>query len=311
MQHLNAIDDLQLENCELTIGSFDGIHIGHQAIIQQMKVVSAKNNAPVVVLTFYPHPSVVLRGRRPTFYINTPDEKATQLAKIGVDYVITQHFDLALSKINAGDFLDWISKRLHFRGLWAGENFALGHQREGNIPYLREVSKARGFELNIVEPILDGGEIVSSTRVREALRAGDVSRVARYLGRYFVIPGKVVKGVGRGKELGIPTANLEIWDERAYPGVGVYACRAKVNGKDFTAVANIGVRPTFDDVLTEPIIEAHLLDFEGDLYGEEIALLFVERLRDERRFSGVDELLLQIERDILRARDILAELEEA
>lgn len=305
MQHLKTIDDLHLEKCELTIGSFDGIHVGHQAIIQQMKEVADKNNDPIVVLTFYPHPSVVLRRRRPTLNLNTPDEKATQLAKLGVDYVITQRFDLALSQIRAADFLDWISKQLNIRGLWAGENFALGHQREGNIHYLKKASNARGFELHIVEPILDGGEIVSSTRVREALRAGDVSRVARYLGRNFVIPGKVVKGVGRGKELGIPTANLEIWDERAYPGVGVYACMAKVQGKDFGAVTNIGVRPTFNDDQSEPIIEAHLLDFEGDIYGEEITLSFVQRLRDEKRFSRVDELLLEIERDILRTKRIL------
>jgi len=310
MRHLKSIDDLQLESCELTIGSFDGIHVGHQTIIRQMDEVAANVHAPIVVLTFHPHPSVVLRGRRPGFYITTPDEKATQLAKLGVDFVITQRFDLDLSKIKAGEFLDWISKQLNFRGLWAGENFALGHQREGNRIYLEEASRTRGFELHIVDPILDGGEIVSSTRVREALRSGDVSRVARYLGRYFVIPGKVVKGVGRGKELGIPTANLEIWDERAFPRVGVYACRAKVQGKDFSAVTNIGVRPTFEDDLNEPIIEAHILDFEGDIYGEEITLSFVERLRDEKRFSGVDELLLEIERDILRAKRILGRAED-
>jgi len=306
MQHLKSIDDLQLESCELTIGSFDGIHIGHQAIIQQMKFVAAKSHAPVVVLTFHPHPSIVLRGNRPAFYINTPDEKATQLGALGVDFVITQRFDINLSKIKAADFLDWISRQLNFRGLWAGENFALGHQREGNRSYLEKASHTRGFELHIVEPMLEGGEIVSSTRVREALHSGDVSRVARYLGRYFAIPGKVVKGAGRGKELGIPTANLKIWNKRAYPGIGVYACMAKVGGKDYRAVTNIGVRPTFDEDRSEPIIEAHLLDFEGDMYGEEITLSFIERLRDERRFSGVDELLREIERDIHRAKSILS-----
>jgi riboflavin kinase/FMN adenylyltransferase len=152
-----------------------------------------------------------------------------------------------------------------------------------------------------------GGEIVSSTRVREALRSGDVARAATYLGRSFELPGVVQGGAGRGKELGIPTANLMIWEERGYPAVGVYACMAEVDGARRQAVTNIGFRPTFKDELQVPVVEAHLLDYEGELYGKEIKLEFVDRLRDEMRFSGPEALLEQIELDIRHARSLLEE----
>jgi riboflavin kinase/FMN adenylyltransferase len=306
MQQYNDLKALSLPSCELSIGSFDGIHLGHQEIIRQMRKGAAERQDPVVVLTFYPHPSVVLRGRRPAFYITSPEEKAQLLGEFGVDVVITQPFDKSFSRISAADFLDQLTENLHFRGLWVGEDFALGHGREGNVRYLESASLARNFDLHVVPPVQVDGEIVSSTRVREALRAGDVSRVANYLGRPFLIPGTVIRGVGRGRQLGIPTANLEIWDERAYPGPGVYACIAVVGGKAWEAVTNIGVRPTFDDQLDEPVVEAHLLDFESDLYHKEVVLSFVERLRDERKFSGPEELLVQIKRDIARARTILS-----
>jgi riboflavin kinase/FMN adenylyltransferase len=307
MQQFKDIRDLTLSTSELTIGSFDGIHLGHQEIIRQLRHGSSDGKSPIVVLTFFPHPSVVLRGRRPAFYITSPEEKARLLGKLGVDIVITQPFDKTLSSIKATDFLDLIEKQLNFRGLWVGEDFALGHRREGNIHYLEAASAKRDFQLHIVPPVQYDGEIVSSTRVRESLRAGDVSRVSNYLGRPFVIPGKVTKGIGRGKQLGIPTANLEIWDERAYPGPGVYACKATVGGEEWLALTNIGVQLTFDNHLDEPVVEVHFLDFSEDIYGEEITLSFIERLRDERKFSDPEELLLQIERDIDRAKSILSQ----
>lgn len=311
MEHIRSIDALQLERSVLTIGSFDGIHIGHQSIIQQLVDSARQASVPSVVLTFFPHPAVVLRGRRPAFYINSPEEKAERLGHLGVDYVITQKFDHQLSLITADEFLEWIVARLNFGGLWVGENFALGHQRQGNVVYLQSSGKEWGFDVNIVSPVFEGGEIVSSTRVREALRAGDVARVWKYLGRPFVIPGEVVKGSGRGKGLGIPTANLSVWEERAYPGPGVYACQVIFQGERLDAVTNIGIRPTFDDDLEKPIIEAHILDYERDLYGQSIEVAFIDRLRDERKFSGPDELLAQIDRDIARAREILVDSTQA
>ena len=305
MQHFRDLSELQIERSSLTIGSFDGVHLGHQDLLERMAKRAKEADLPVVVLSFFPHPSVVLRQRTPAFYITTPDEKAELLGEEGVDYVITQSFDLELSKVKAGDFLDRLAAQLGFEDLWAGEDFALGHQRRGNRHYLERESLARNFRYHLVPPMLVGGEVVSSTRVREALRSGDVARAATYLGRSFKLLGVVQEGAGRGEELGIPTVNLKIWEERAYPAVGVYACIAEIDGAQKQAVANIGFRPTFEDELKVPVIEAHILDFERELYEQEVKLEFIDRLRDEMRFSEPEALLEQIELDISHARSLL------
>ena len=305
MQHVQNLGELQLDRSSLTIGSFDGVHLGHHDLLHRMAERAKQAALPVVVLSFFPHPSVVLRQRSPAFYITTPEEKAELLGQEGVDYVITQPFDLELSKVEAGEFLDRLTAQLGFIDLWAGEDFALGHQRRGNRHFLEKESRARDFQYHLVPPLLVGGEVVSSTRVREALRSGDVARAATYLGRSFNLVGIVQKGAGRGKELGIPTANLQIWEERAYPAVGVYACIVEVDGQRKQAVTNIGYRPTFEDKPEGPIIEAHILDFERELYGQEIKVEFIDRLRDEMRFSGPEQLLKQIEQDISHTRSLL------
>lgn len=307
MEHLRALDDAQLNDTALTIGSFDGVHRGHQDLIARMLARAQAMGWRSAVLTFYPHPSVVLRKRTPAFYITSPEEKAHLLGDLGVDFVITQKFDIELSQVKATDFLARLRRQLGFHALWAGEDFAIGHQRRGNRHYLEGASQEYGFEFHLVEPFLIGGEVVSSTRVREALRSGDVARAARYLGRSFELPGTVREGAGRGRQLGIPTANLEIWEERAFPAKGVYACYAWVGGRRLQAVVNIGLRPTFDDKLDSPVVEAHLLDFEGELYSQEVKLAFVDRLRDERKFEDPQALLRQIERDVSRARQLLEE----
>jgi riboflavin kinase/FMN adenylyltransferase len=309
MSRAASLDELQLPASVLTIGSFDGVHRGHQALVREMVDDARRLDVPAVVLTFFPHPSVVLRGRRPSFYIMTPDEKAAALTALGVDIVVTQLFDQALAHISAGDFLARLREHLAFKGLWVGEDFALGHRREGNRIFLEAAGREQGFALHVLPPFLMAGEAVSSTRVREALRSGDVARAASYLGRPFALPGTVVRGAGRGRRLGFPTANLDFWDERAYPGVGVYACWVLAGGRRLAAVTNIGLRPTFEADAQRPIIEAHLLDAQLDLYNEEITLVFVERLRDERRFDGPEALREQIARDIGRARGLLASSE--
>jgi riboflavin kinase/FMN adenylyltransferase len=305
MQHVRDLAQLQIDQSCLTIGSFDGVHRGHQSLISGMVDSSRELKIPSVVLTFFPHPSVVLRKRSPAYYITSPDEKATLFGQMGVEVVISQTFDDELSKIEAPDFLDILQRHLGFRQLWAGEDFALGHARVGNRQFLESESRKRDFSLIFVPPFLLSGEVVSSTRVREALRSGDVARVASYLGRPFTLPGKVARGAGRGKQLGIPTANLEIWQERAYPARGVYACWADTESGRFKAVTNIGVRPTFEENIPAPIVEAHLLDFDEQIIDQEIILEFVQRLRDERKFKGAAELRVQIGKDIQRAREFL------
>jgi riboflavin kinase/FMN adenylyltransferase len=299
------LSETSLPASVLTIGSFDGLHLGHQALIRSLVEAGRRDGLPSVVVTFYPHPSVVLRGRRPSFYITLPEEKGARLTALGVDHVVTQTFDEGLSHVSAGDFLDLLEQRLHFRRLWIGEDFALGHEREGNRLFLRREAELRGFTLHEVAPLKVGGEVVSSTRVREALRAGDVARVASYLGRPFVLRGPVVRGAARGKTLGIPTANIGLHAEQAYPGQGVYACWADLPEGRQRAVTNVGIRPTFDEALPRPVIEAHLLDWDGDLYDQTIGLAFVARLREERRFPNKEALVEQIQQDIRHSRELL------
>ena len=312
MTHVGDLSEISLPASALTLGSFDGLHLGHQSLIASLVRQALRDNMPSVVVTFYPHPSVVLRGRRPAYYITLPNEKAALLSAAGVDHVVTQRFDEALSHVQAADFLDRLARQIHFAHLWIGEDFALGHEREGNRLFLRREAEQRGFALHVAEPLNVGGEVVSSTRVREALRAGDVARVATYLGRPFTLRGEVVQGAGRGKALGIPTANLALHEEQAYPGYGVYACWADAGLGRHPAVTNVGLRPTFDDALPAPVVEAHLLDWDSELYGAEVALAFVARLREERRFTSSDDLVRQIRHDIDQARDLLgAGMEDA
>jgi riboflavin kinase/FMN adenylyltransferase len=302
MEHVRDLRSLNLDGCELTIGSFDGVHRGHQALVASMTAAANETGLPLVILTFYPHPSVVLRERQPAFYITLPEERASLLGELGTSIVITQRFNKALSRVKADAYLKMLKEHLGFRGLWIGENFALGHRREGNPVFLEEAGKRMDFKLHVVSPLLIDGEIVSSTRVREALRSGDVARAASYLGRSFVLPGVVVKGSDRGKSLGFPTANLSIWKERACPGPGVYACIAQIEDKQWPAVTNIGVRPTFDNDHQRTRVETHLLDYDGDLYGQVLHLTFIDRLRDEQRFPDPAALIRQIERDVRLAR---------
>jgi riboflavin kinase/FMN adenylyltransferase len=305
MEHVRGISLMQLNGCELTIGSFDGVHRGHQALVTSMSLAAGKTGLPTAVLNFYPHPAVVLRGRQPAFYISLPEERASLMGEMGISYVITQRFTKALSQMSADAFLKLLMKHLSFRRLWIGENFALGHRREGNPLFLEKAGKRMGFELVVVPPVLVDGEVVSSTRVREALRSGDVARAASYLGRPFTLPGVIVHGSDRGKSLGFPTANLSIWRERACPGPGVYACIAEVDGRRWKAVTNVGVRPTFENNHEKTQVEAHLLDYYGDLYGKVMRLTFHERLRDEQRFADPAALVRQITRDVRLARQRL------
>jgi riboflavin kinase/FMN adenylyltransferase len=307
MQSVTALEDLRLDRpSHLTIGAFDGVHRGHQALIGDMVARAHALGRAAVVLTFFPHPSVVLRGRRPSFYLSTPEAKAEALDGLHIDALVTHPFNREVAAIRAGDFVDRLVQHAGLAQLWCGEDFALGHNREGNVDFLRAAGQRQGFEVVTVTPIPIDGEVISSTRIRQTLRDGAVEQAARYLGRPFGLIGQVVEGAKRGRQLGIPTANLAVWEEHAVPAVGVYACRAAVAGWSGPAVVNIGFRPTFEGAEARPIVEAHLLDFSGDLYTQSLRLEFIARLRPEMKFPGVEALLTQIRSDIAQARQILA-----
>jgi riboflavin kinase/FMN adenylyltransferase len=254
-----------------------------------------------VVITFLPHPSVFLRGRRPSFYLSSPEEKAAHLAALGVDALVTHTFDEAFANISASEYIHLLATQARLSELWCGADFALGHNREGTVTFLRAAGERRGFAVSVQAPVLVAGEVISSTRIRQCLRDGAVEAAAELLGRPFRLTGLVVEGAKRGRTIGIPTANLSVSEEHAVPAVGVYACRA--NGRP--AVTNIGFRPTFNSTEPRLTIETHLLDFDGDLYGQPVTLDFIARLRAELKFSGVEALVTQIKLDIQTARRLL------
>lgn len=305
MLHHTSLQDLHLQGVWLTIGSFDGVHKGHQAILHKLTAGARAAGAPAVVLTFFPHPSIVLRGRSGPFYLTSPEERAVLLGELGVDRVITLPFDQALASQTAGQFMQALYDHLGLRHLYIGHDFALGRGRQGDLPFLQNLGKEMGFTINVMRPIRQLGQPVSSSRIRAALAEGDVRLAGSLLGRRYQVNGEVVAGDGRGRTIGIPTANMEVWPERLLPKSGVYACLACLDGLTRRAVVNIGVRPTFEHQEVLPRVEAHLLDYAGDLYGENLTLSFVARLRDEQRFSDVQALVAQIQADIRKAKKIL------
>lgn len=306
MQHIHSLAEAQfVRPSVVTIGVFDGVHRGHQYLIQQLVAHAEATGQIPVVLTFYPHPQMVIRGFEPGFYLTLPDDRARLLGELGVELIVTHPFDDEVRHIRAADFVDRLREHLNMASLWVGEDFAMGYQREGNVAFLAEQGRQKGFELRVVDLMDAGDEHVSSTRIRNLLTAGDVRETARLLGRPHFVTGRVVEGARRGRTIGIPTANLDVPAELAVPARGVYAGWMTVDQAEYPAVTNVGLRPTFEGEAT-PTVEAHLLDFSGNLYGEHVRLNFVERLREEKKFDGVEALVAQIQEDIQRGRKLLA-----
>jgi riboflavin kinase / FMN adenylyltransferase len=305
MLHHSSLKGLHLQGVWLTIGSFDGVHTGHQAILRKVVAGAHAAGAPSVVLTFFPHPSNVLRGRTGPFYLTSPEERAFLLGQQGVDHVITLEFDQSLASQTAHSFVQMLHHHLGLRHLCIGHDFALGRGRQGDLPFLQNLGKELDFSVNVMRPIRYAGQVVSSSRVRAVLADGNVQQAKALLGRHYQVEGEVVAGDGRGRTIGIPTANLNVWPERLLPKSGVYACLACVNGQTRRAVANIGVRPTFESQEALPRLEAHLLDYAADLYGKNLTLRFVAHLRDEQRFANIQALVNQIQTDISKAKKIL------
>lgn len=311
MQHHWSLDEVQLVDSWLTIGSFDGVHRGHQSVVRELVTGAHKHGAPVVVLTFFPHPSAILRGYDYPFYLTTPEERARLLGEFGVDVVITHPFNKKVADTSARAFIEKIHAHLKFAHLQVGYDFALGKDRQGDFETLKMLGEEFGYSIRKMDPLTLDGDTVSSSRIRFLLGAGQVDRVANLLGRNFSVEGEVEHGDRRGITLGFPTANLGIWPEHAIPAAGVYVCRARVAGKTWGAVTNIGVRPTFEFQPVPPRVEAHLLDFDQDIYGESLRLEFISRIRGEIRFPNVETLIKQIHQDSQEARKILREAKPA
>lgn len=293
----------------LTIGKFDGIHRGHRHILE---VVAARARDPSwqsAVIILWPPPPEVLRPGAQIPRLSTLVEREAALAASGIDVLILWPFTLELSRLSPREFMLLLRRHLDLRVLVIGNDFALGHKRSGTAEVLQELGRELGFEVVIAPPYVHEGQAVSSSRIREHLSAGHVTQAARLLGRWPTLTGTVVRGAGRGKDLGFPTANLHLDEPLAVPGHGIYATFATFGAEDdpavHQAVTSIGVRPTFEDA-DEQTIETFILDFDADLYDQTLRLHFVEKLRDELKFDSVEDLIAQMERDVTDARAALA-----
>lgn len=305
MRHLRNLKAANLDaDSLLAIGVFDGVHLGHQQLIKGLVESARASERKAVVLSFHPHPDTVLERVDERYYLTSPEQRAQLLLALGVDLVVTHPFDDETRQLPASQFINQLIDNLRIKEIWVGEDFALGFQREGDVRFLRAQGERRGFKVRALELMnADGGGRIASSQARDLVRGGDMRAALALLGRAYTLEGTVVAGERRGRAIGVPTANLAVWSRQIIPATGVYAAWARLGDERFPAATNIGTRPTFAG--DEVTIEAHLLDFERDIYGERLELAFEKRLRPERKFSGIEALLQQIRADIAAARRYL------
>jgi len=291
----------------VTIGVFDGVHRGHQRIIAGMVKAAHRTNDVAVAITFDPHPAAVL-GHEPPLLLTTVGERIDLMAELGVDVVVVFPFTEDVVHTPAADFIEDLCRYLHLAELWVGQDFTLGYERGGDICFLRRFGPKRGFGVRVVEPVEWKGMVVHSSRVRAALKRGEVEEATGCLGRPYRLSGVVVHGRGIGQDIGVPTANISPPPNRLVPASGVYACWARTErwGR-FPAATNIGTRPTFAENAQGLTVEAHLLEFDRDLYDRVLGLDFVARLRDERTYPTLNALVAQLRKDIAQTRTLLSE----
>lgn len=298
----------------LTIGIFDGVHRGHQAIIRELIARARRHGLAAGAITFHPHPREVLRRDLAIEYVTSLEDRLALLLETGLDTVATVSFTSEFAQTEAGDFVRMLVEELELKRLIIGEDFALGRQRGGDPKTLAQLGRELGFEVDVIDLVADSGdspvdsqaeEKISSTEIRAALNDGQIERVADLLGRRFSVHGPVVRGFERGRSIGFATANVAVGADRAIPGPGVYATLAHLPEGPSPSVTNIGVRPTFEDG-GGLSIECHIFDFDRDIYDTDLRVEFVQRLRGERKFDGVEQLIEQIGRDCDAARRLLA-----
>jgi riboflavin kinase/FMN adenylyltransferase len=289
----------------LSIGVFDGVHLGHQQLLTHLRDEARSKNWLSGVVTFKSHPEVVLAGENKLLWLNDLETRISLLRNLGIDIVVALPFSSELSRLTARRFVQLLKQHLKMRGLIIGPDFALGRNREGDYEKLRILGEEMGFSVEVIPTVVIDGYVVSSSTIRQALVEGDMKKVEKLIGRLFSLSGQVVSGDRRGRNLGFPTANLDLKPEQALPGDGVYATITHTDDDSLPSVTNIGVRPTFGG--SKRLVETHILDFEGDLLGQKLTIELVDKLRDEERFDTVEELKAQMIRDVEQARQILNE----
>jgi riboflavin kinase/FMN adenylyltransferase len=308
MQVIRDLTEVHLtEPAVLTIGTFDGLHRGHQILVDQLKTAAQNRQAQSVVVAFHPRPKTVLAPHLfNNDYLTTPDERIALFENLGLDVLILIPFTIEFSQTTGYDFIKLVVERLNLVEFWVGHDFALGKNREGNVKKLTALGQEFNYTLCIVEPFLLDGKVISSTQIRQHLLAGEVRQATYLLGRYPSLSSKIVQGAQRGHTIGFPTANFAIPAERLLPANGVYATFIQRTGDNrrYASVTNVGIRPSFDG--NERNVETYIFDFNADIYGQAFTLKFVERLRPEKKFDSIDVLIAQLAQDTEQARTLLA-----
>lgn len=306
MKHYHSLDELSLQNTWLTVGVFDGVHRGHQQIIKRLVDGAHGSGAAAVVVTFHPHPSKVF-GRGEIKLLTLPDERAEILGGMGVDAVITHPFNRDVANVTAFDFMQRLKSRVGLTHLILGYDSVLGKDREGNIPRLTEIGAELGYAVETVSALSDESGVISSTAIRKLITVGKIEEAAKLMGRPYRLRAPIVRGDHRGRTLGYPTANMGYSEDKLIPLNGVYASWASLGGEKFKAAVNIGINPTFTPEKQSVSVEAYLLDFDRDTYGETLELEFISRLRDELKFDSPEALIAQMKTDVDKTKILLDE----
>lgn len=305
VRHLEGADPPRIGGSVLTLGNFDGVHTGHQEILTRVVRQARDRGTAALVVTFFPHPAVVLAPGRAPAPLGSLRDRLGRFAEAGIDTAVVQHFTEPFSRLTAEEFVErYLVGHLRVRKIVIGHSVSFGRARGGNAASLTDAGRRLGFEVEVVGPVTVDGIAVSSSEVRRHLLAGDVATAARLLGRAYAVEGRVIRGDQRGRTLGFPTANLRPRTSPIVPN-GVYAVRVEQGDECFGGVANVGTNPTFGPG-RERTLEAHVFDFAKDVYGKRLRVSFVAQLRGEMRFPSVADLVEQIRRDAARAREALA-----
>lgn len=300
MKVYHDIQDFQVKNPVLTIGSFDGVHLGHVKIISRLKEIAAQNQGESVIFTFFPHPRLVLFPQEHNLrLLTTLNEKIRLFERAGIEHLIIFPFTKSFAELSYTDFVRQILvEKLRIKSLVVGYDHKFGKNREGGYEMLQELSETYQFKLEKLDVLLMDNINISSTKIRNALQAGDVARANKYLGYPFTLHGKVVEGQKLGRKIQFPTANIEASDpNKIIPGYGVYAVFVNVGNQKHMGMLNIGTRPTVNKNADHRSIEVHILQFDGNLYGHEIELEFIRKVREEQKFNSIETLRMQLEQD--------------
>lgn len=300
MKRIESLKNIDSESISITIGNFDGVHVGHQEIIKNIKAKCTENNSKFVLITFNPHPLRILRPKD-NFLINTYKEKFELLSKLGVDYYYEIPFTRDLSTLSPTKFLDdfiFVNKSLKY--IYMGHDFAFGANKEGDFDFVCSFSKK--VQVIKLEEFKSQDSNISSSRIRKFVLDGNIDETNRLLDRPFFLKGTVVKGAGRGRQIGFPTANIDYSSDRITPAIGVYITSVLVRGMVYHSITNIGINPTFSET-NDKTVETNIFNFSEDIYGEELKVLFHKRVRNEKRFASVNELIEQISIDVVIAKE--------